>query len=180
MRALLIGRFQPFHKGHLKIITKILGEVDELIIAVGSSQHAHTGENPFSAGERMEMIKRNLFEKGINGAIVTSVPDINNDDLYPGHVMKLVPSFDVIYSGNSLVQRLFRNAGKEVREIRHIRRGSYSGSTIRQRILEGKKWKHLVPRATLEYLLEIDGVERIRDVAGRSSPKPDCMRGNSF
>ncbi|HDH28034.1 MAG TPA: nicotinamide-nucleotide adenylyltransferase, partial [Euryarchaeota archaeon] len=52
MRALLIGRFQPFHKGHLAVIKKILSEADELIIVVGSSQHRGAVENPFSADER--------------------------------------------------------------------------------------------------------------------------------
>ena len=58
MRALLIGRFQPFHKGHLAVIKKILGEADELIIVVGSSQHRDVVENPFSAEERVEMIRQ--------------------------------------------------------------------------------------------------------------------------
>ena len=31
LRALYIGKFQPFHKGHLEAIKKILNEVDELI-----------------------------------------------------------------------------------------------------------------------------------------------------
>ncbi|MEM2947357.1 MAG: adenylyltransferase/cytidyltransferase family protein, partial [Candidatus Bathyarchaeia archaeon] len=36
-RGLFVGRFQPFHKGHLSVIEDILKEVDELVIVVGSA-----------------------------------------------------------------------------------------------------------------------------------------------
>jgi len=35
-RGLFVGRFQPFHKGHLRAVKDILGKVDELVIVVGS------------------------------------------------------------------------------------------------------------------------------------------------
>ncbi len=116
MRALLIGRFQPFHNGHLLVIKKIFDDVDELIIVVGSSQHRDAVENPFSADERLEMIRHVLNSEGITKYQVYKVPDIGDDKRYPGHLMEHVPSFDVVYSGNSLVQRLFGAAGKEVRK----------------------------------------------------------------
>ena len=56
MRGLYIGRFQPYHLGHQAVIHKIVEEVDEVVIAIGSAQVSHTPENPFTAGERMTMI----------------------------------------------------------------------------------------------------------------------------
>jgi nicotinamide-nucleotide adenylyltransferase len=160
----LIGRFQPFHKGHLAVIKKILTEVDELLIIVGSSQYAGTVENPFSADERTEMINRALKEEGISGFQVYKVPDINNDDLYPAHVLSHVPQFEILYSGNSLVQRLFREAGKEVHKIKPIRGEVYSGTYIRRRMVESRRWKHLVPKSVSEYINEIKGVERVKEL----------------
>jgi len=55
--GLFIGRFQPFHLGHLSDIKDALKEVDELVIAIGSSQHSGTKENPFSTEERIKMIE---------------------------------------------------------------------------------------------------------------------------
>ena len=162
MRALLLGRFQPFHNGHLAIIKKILSDVDEIIIVVGSSQHRDAVENPFSADERVEMIRRVLEAETISGVQVYKVPDIGDDDRYPGHVMEQVPAFDIIYSGNSLVQRLFRAAGKEVRKINLIKRDEYSGTEIRRRMTAGEDWESLVPEAVIEYLDEIGGVERVK------------------
>ena len=81
MKALLIGRFQPFHKGHLQAIKKILKEANEVVIVIGSSQFKNTVENPFSAEERLEMIRQALKEEMISRYQVFKVPDINNDDL---------------------------------------------------------------------------------------------------
>jgi nicotinamide-nucleotide adenylyltransferase len=162
--ALLIGRFQPFHKGHLLIIKKILEEADELIIVIGSSQYSATKENPFSAAEREEMIRRALKTEGVSGFQVYKIPDINDDDLYPGHVRRLVPKFDRVYSGNDLVQHLFKASGKDVRKINLIKGTEYSGTEIRKRMIKDRKWEQLVPEAVLEYLKEIKGVERVKEL----------------
>ena len=65
-RGVFVGRFQPFHLGHLKAVKDILGEVDELVIVVGSSQYSHEIDNPFTTGERITMIKRALEEEEIS------------------------------------------------------------------------------------------------------------------
>ncbi len=165
MRGLLIGRFQPFHKGHLKAIKHILGEVDELIIVVGSSQNRRSSENPFTADERSDMIRAALEEEDLQRYEIHSIPDINDDDKYAAHVMGRVPPFDVIYSGNALVQRLFKKAGKEVREIEHYRREEYEGARIRRLIAEEGDWMSLVPEAVSKYIIDICGVERIKKLS---------------
>src|SRR3970040_1541422 len=67
-RALWIGRFQPFHLGHLSMAKRILAEVDELVIGIGSAQYSHTPENPFTAGERLTHsgteVRRRMVEGG--------------------------------------------------------------------------------------------------------------------
>jgi len=64
-RGLIVGRFQPFHKGHLHAVKRVLEEVDEIIIVVGSAQYSHRLDNPFTAGERLLMIRRALQEAEI-------------------------------------------------------------------------------------------------------------------
>ncbi|RPJ28200.1 MAG: nicotinamide-nucleotide adenylyltransferase, partial [Nitrosopumilales archaeon] len=59
-RGLFIGRFQPFHLGHIAAIKFAFTNVDELIIAIGSSQASYDPQNPFTAGERLSMIKDSL------------------------------------------------------------------------------------------------------------------------
>lgn len=79
--GLFIGRFQPFHHGHLSIVREALKKCDRLIIAVGSSQESRTKRNPFNFEERKEFIWRGL--KGLNNkVIIIPVPDrpIYGDD----------------------------------------------------------------------------------------------------
>ena len=46
--ALFIGRFQPFHNGHLYSLNKCLEIGEQVVIAVGSSQESGTENNPYS------------------------------------------------------------------------------------------------------------------------------------
>ena len=71
--GLYIGRFQPFHKGHEKVVRTALAQCDKLIIAVGSSQACRTKKNPFSYGERRIIIRRSLGRD--NRVIIVPIPD---------------------------------------------------------------------------------------------------------
>ena len=55
--ALILGRFQPFHLGHLELIRAVNNRYEKIIIAVGSAQEKGTAENPFDKDERKNMIK---------------------------------------------------------------------------------------------------------------------------
>ena len=56
MNGLLIGRFQPFHSGHLDAVLFALSRVENLWIGIGSSNKHNEKRNPFTADERREMI----------------------------------------------------------------------------------------------------------------------------
>ncbi|WP_457554360.1 nicotinamide-nucleotide adenylyltransferase [Candidatus Pyrohabitans sp.] len=166
MRGLLIGRFQPFHLGHVYVIKEIAKEVDEIIIGIGSAQKSHSLENPFTAGERLMMISRSLYENGIDkNYYIIPINDIDNNSLWVSHVRSLTPPFDKVYSGNPLVKRLFKEAGKAVATPPLFNRREYSGTEIRRRMLRGEPWEELVPRAVVKVIEEVKGVERLRDLA---------------
>src|SRR3990170_7086653 len=93
-RALFIGRFQPFHNGHLAMVRKVLENHDELIIGIGSAQYSHTGENPFTAGGRFEMIHRALDAHGLHNYHIVPIPDTHVHSVWVGHVLSLIPKFD--------------------------------------------------------------------------------------
>ena len=170
MRGLLIGRFQPFHLGHMYVIKKIAEEVDEIIIGIGSAQKSHSLENPFTAGERLMMISRSLYENGIDkNYYIIPINDIDNNSLWVSHVKSLTPPFDKVYSGNPLVKRLFKEAGKEVATPPLFNRKEYSGTEIRRRMLNGEPWEELVPKAVVEVIEEVKGVERLRDLAKKDA-----------
>jgi nicotinamide-nucleotide adenylyltransferase len=165
-RGLYIGRFQPFHRGHLGAIKDILREVDELVIVIGSAQYSHRLNNPFTAGERMVMIRRALEEAGLayTRFWVVPVPDVHLHMLWVSAVEGYTPRFDVVYSNEPLTRRLFIEAGYEVKAIRFHERKLYSSTEIRKRMLEDKSWEELVPKSVAAFIKEVDGVNRLQDL----------------
>ncbi|MEM2953820.1 MAG: nicotinamide-nucleotide adenylyltransferase [Candidatus Bathyarchaeia archaeon] len=165
-RGLFVGRFQPFHLGHLTVVKEILKEVDELVIVVGSAQYSHRIDNPFTTGERLVMIRRALEEAGIDckRIWIVPVPDIHIHMVWVSAVEGYTPRFKTVYSNEPLTRRLFTEAGYEVKSIRYHKRKVYSATEIRKRILKGENWEELVPKSVAEFIKEIGGVERLKDL----------------
>ncbi len=167
MHALFVGRFQPFHYGHLHAIRTILEEVNQLVIVVGSAQMSHEPDNPFTAGERIEMIRAALDAAGVDRDRYMLIPitDAPAHRVWVAQVESQTPRFDIVYSNQPLTRRLLIEAGYEVRGIKMFRREAYEATEIRRRILEGEDWRELVPEEVYRIVQEIDGENRIRDLA---------------
>ena len=170
-RALFVGRFQPFHYGHLHAVQTILKECDELVLVVGSAQMSHEPDNPFTAGERLEMIRAALDAAGVpsDRYLIIPIPDAPAHRVWVSAVESQTPRFDTVYSNQSLTRRLLIEAGYEVRRIEMYERGKYEATEIRRRILEAEDWSDLVPSEVYRIVQEIDGENRIRDLAKSDS-----------
>ena len=164
MKALFVGRFQPFHNGHLRVLKTVYKDFDEIIIGIGSSQYSNTLENPFTAEERKEMIEKTLNAEGIKNYKIYFIPDIHNYPKWVSHVESIVPKFDVVISNNLLTSKLFSEKGYIVRNTPLFEREKYSGKEIRRRMLEGREWKNLVPKQVVDIIEKIKGVERIKNL----------------
>jgi nicotinamide-nucleotide adenylyltransferase len=163
-RGFYIGRFQPYHNGHQSVLERIAGEVDEIIIGIGSAQLSHTVDNPFTAGERVLMITRALASLGCPFYVIP-IEDIKRNALWVAHIRSMTPPFDLCYSSNPLVVQLFREAGINVQSPAMYERDTHSGTEIRRRMLKGEPWKTLVPSAIVRVIREIDGVGRLKEIA---------------
>lgn len=166
-RGLFVGRFQPLHKGHLKAMKDILKKIDELIIVVGSAQYSHTIENPFTSGERIVMIRRALTEEGVDSSQywIIPVPDMHIHMIWVAEVIGYTPKFDTVYTNEALTRRLFIESGFRVKPVPFHQREEYSSTEIRERILGKKNWEELVPETVAQFIKEIDGTERLHDLA---------------
>lgn len=164
--GLLIGRFQPLHKGHLEVIRKISSECDTFIIGIGSAQYSHVPDNPFTSGERYDMIYHALREAGIDNAVMVPIEDMHIYSLWVSKVRSICPPFSVVYSNNPSTKRLFLEAGFEVRGSPLYNRSEYSGTEVRRRMIEGGDWRSLVPDSVARIIDNIDGVARLKAVGG--------------
>ncbi|MGH9954190.1 MAG: nicotinamide-nucleotide adenylyltransferase [Nitrososphaera sp.] len=174
-RGLMLGRFQPFHKGHLALTKQILSECDELLIIIGSAQFNFIDKDPFSAGERVLMIHEALKEAGVDLSRCYIIPVANdeNNARWLAYLRSMVPPFDVIYSGNDFVKYLTHSQDSSIvienpvfAEI-----NEYNGTNIRRLMQEGKPWEHLVPPAVAKVIQQVGGIVRINMLA-RSDNNP--------
>ena len=169
MRALYLGRFNPPHKGHIYALEYILNQpdIDEVIILIGSGEKAYSLKNPFTGGERFEMVVTMVKKHfDYDQFFISAIPDINRNTIWPANVVDLVPNFDVIFTNNSLVQELFSDLSKkEVREIPLNNREQLSGKIIRQKMIKGENWKSAIPEELLPLIEKYGGIQRIQNLA---------------
>lgn len=165
MKALFIGRFQPFHNGHLKVVQDLSEEFSEVIIGIGSSQYGNKQDNPFTADERKKMIEESL--KNIDAKIfkIILIPDIHNPPKWVDHVLSIFSDFDVVISNNSLTKQLFSDKGYTVKETPLYNKEKYSGKEIRKRMIMSEQWEDLVSPEVVKIIAEIDGVARLNELS---------------
>jgi nicotinamide-nucleotide adenylyltransferase len=163
-RALYIGRFQPFHNGHYEALKWILERSDKVILGIGSAQYSHTKENPFTVGERIEMISNQLIDdKLIDRVIIAAIPDTNEQhSLWVSVVQQYCPSFEVVFSNDPLTRLLFTEKGIKVESIPFFEREKYEATKIREKIATGLNWEEFVPKKVAEYIKDKKLDERLR------------------
>lgn len=163
--GLYIGRFQPFHLGHLSMARRILEQVDHLIIGVGSAQYFNEKSNPFTFEERKKMIELTLEELKIEevASCHTIIPilDIHDNEKWPSHVQETIGEFNQIFVGdNGVVKELFEKHTnipvKLLEELIEIR-----ASKIRDQITKKGNWSKYLTLKTAQYLEKIGGIDRI-------------------
>ena len=140
--GLFIGRFQPFHKGHLWAIQEILKECDTVIIGIGSSQFRRTPTNPFSADERKDILTDALKKAGIDRFSVFLINDVNDDMHWVNHVNSIIPKYDYVYTGSPLSRKLFTEKGCIVKTLARYK--NISASEVRLKIQKQQSWKELI------------------------------------
>ena len=164
MNGLLIGRFQPFHLGHLEAFKFALTKVEKLWIGIGSSNKPNEKQNPFSADERKQMILSSIDEKISNRIQIYYIPDLDNHEKWIENIDTIVPKFEVIFSNDELTQHLYSKRGTQVIEVPFTNRDELSGTNIRDKIRSDQKWENLVPEGTKKILKEIGANNRLKSL----------------
>src|ERR1700749_684648 len=89
-----IGRFQPFHNGHLHIITKAAQMAEKVLVLVGSSNCAISPKNPFTYEQRKEVIEKACAEQINTWGSQLLVLPLNdymyNDNMWLAQVHKIL------------------------------------------------------------------------------------------
>lgn len=169
-KGLFVGRFQPFHLGHLATVKFALSRLEELIIIIGSAQTSHEIKNPFTAGERIQMIKDSLVADSsvdMKKILLIPVSDVNMHSLWTHQVDILVPKYNVVFTNDILTALLFKQREIEVVEPSLYRRKELSATEVRSRMAKDEDWKELVTIQTAKVVEDIHGIERIKAIIAK-------------
>ncbi len=166
MRGLMMGRFQPFHLGHLELVKQILNECDEVVIALTGSQFNYIEKDPFTSGERIEMIHKTLKENNfdLSRCYIIAIENQFNVSTWASYLKSSLPHFDKVYSGNDYVEMLLADFGYVVVPPKFFDREQYNATKIRQMIANDGQWEKLVPSSVVEIIKKINGVKRIKTI----------------
>ncbi len=97
IRGLYLGRFQPFHNGHLYMVREILKEVDLLIIGVCYNHKKNIEKDPYGVMKRISMIKYTLNRDKLHNFLLYPIEDNPSDKIWLKQFEDNVPKFDIIY-----------------------------------------------------------------------------------
>jgi nicotinamide-nucleotide adenylyltransferase len=173
MRGLMMGRFQPFHLGHLDLVRQILKECDEVVIAITSSQFNYLDKDPFTAGERIEMIHNSLKESDVDltKCMILAIENQFNIATWLSYLQSMLPHFEKVYSGNDYVKMLLADSEIKVVTPVFLDREQYNATKIRLMIISDEDWEKFVPSAVSEFIKKINGKNRL-EIINKSDTKP--------
>lgn len=164
MNGLLIGRFQPFHLGHLEALKFALSKVDKLWLGLGSSNKPIQKNNPFSVAERKEMIDSSIGESMREKISIYFIPDLDNHVKWIEKINTIVPKFDIIFSNDELTRHLYSKRSVQVISIPFLQRDMLSGTNIRDLIISDQKWDDFVPKGTKNFLINNGAKDRLKNL----------------
>jgi len=140
--ALIVGRFQPLTKGHVKMIKTAYSECDDVYVNIVKGKKSETEKNPFDLNLQEKMLKAvfpdiNILS-GTTGNIITMLNKINDN-------------INWIYCGSDRVSsyesQLKRMPDVKIREIKRTD-DDISATKVRNALKEGdeKEFKKLTPK----------------------------------
>lgn len=85
--GVFIGRLEPVHQEHLRSMRFVLDRAQHLIVVLGSCNRSRSVKNPWSAGERSEMLLRALTQDEWKRTTVVRANDyLYNDNMWVANV----------------------------------------------------------------------------------------------
>lgn len=163
--GILVGRFQPLHKGHVKAIEFSLKNSDKLFIVIGSSEKSNQRRNPFSFEERKRMIELAINENELQDNIsIVPINDANNHTEWIASIKNAIGEYNLIFTNDELTEKLFKKDDTKVINVPLLDRNILSASEVRKRLELDKEWKSLVIPEIADFLMGINAVERMKSI----------------
>lgn len=151
--AVVVGRFQPFHKGHEHLLDYTLDRYDEVHVGIGIPDREGTFDNPLTYAEREAVVEACYDEVQVFG-----VEDQHDDAAWVAEVERKVPDAVEAVTGNDNVAACFGQEGYPVDHLDEadmLDRDTYRGTRIREKAAQGEDWRRLVPDDAVDVLEQV-------------------------
>ena len=170
-RHIVLGRFQPFHKGHEYLVNSAfeLAGDNEVIIAIGSASKGWESNNPWTLDERTEMVKSWLTEQNKSATIV-GINDINDPPNWVNHASESHGE-GILVSSDEATKKLYEESDFTVEFVDLSNRENYEGWRVRQTLLmlstvyDDEAVKEVlsatIPQSVIDWLVENDAIFRL-------------------
>lgn len=163
--AVYIGRFQPFHNGHLATLNRGLAVAKRVVVLVGSADTAPSTKNPWSANERADMIYSCLSPEEVQRVDIRSIRDYFYNELaWTMEVQNAVKEFKVEPDRTAILGQYKDASSYYINQFRgmwdFVQSGnnpSLSATDVRNRLFEGyfgQEIESLVPESVAKTLRE--------------------------
>ena len=139
-RALIVGRFQPPHAGHLYLIEASLAIADQVVIGIGSANIIDE-KNPFAPAYRERVLRHALVKQGIDPKRVTFIQldDLGDNEEWGDMTYKKASKDGAISAviGNSdwvngiFETEKFKDLGVKVCRPKKLGRGLFNSTRLR-------------------------------------------------
>ncbi|MFC1615685.1 nicotinamide-nucleotide adenylyltransferase [Patescibacteria group bacterium] len=172
--ALFIGRFQPFHNGHMDVIKKILKDNERVIIVIGSAEKNYVPSNPLTAGERFQLIETTLKFNKIDPERYCIIPvrNVNNYALWVNHINIYTPPYEKLYTGSQLVKACYEGKysiahrltkiGPDIIQVK--REIPVSATIVRDAIIDDEPWEEMVCPEVAKLLKQWEIPKRLQTI----------------
>ncbi len=163
--GILVGRFQPLHKGHIEAIEFAENNSDKLYIIVGSAEKSNQKRNPFTFEERKKMIELAMIDRKLHESItIVPINDANNHTEWILSIKNVIGAYNIIFTNDEVTEKLFNKDETKVINVPLLDRNALSATEVRRRLELDEKWETLVIPTVVNYLKEIKAVKRIKSI----------------
>lgn len=170
-RYIVLGRFQPFHKGHEYLLNRAFefAKEGEVVIAVGSASKGWESNNPWTFDERNAMIESWLTANN-KAATIIGIDDINDPPRWVKYAAK-IHGQGVLVTSDEPTKMLYENDNFPVKFVELNNRGSFEGWRVRQTLLMlstvydddavREVLAAAIPASVVNWLIEQDAIFRL-------------------
>ena len=154
--GLVIGRFQPFHKGHEYLINQSLKHCEKIIIGIGSA-NKKSKKNPWSAAKRRMMLQEFIAQNKYEDKVIKIINlyDHPDDDIWFQNLYIRTGPFDVTLGNNEWNNGIIERHGIKAVYTGLYKRKILEGIKIRKLMKEKKPWEDRVPQYLIKSIKKI-------------------------